>query len=127
MNVDEGILTNMDQLPITQLNYGGSEERFSWILYKVDYLKCSGKGQGVVYPSELYQNKLETIEAEIDGLSNRADDAENEIEILQDKTSKNKNDIISNDNDISTLKSRTTTLEAKANQNDYYFKYEARK
>ena len=89
MNVDEGILTNMDQLPITQLNYGGSEERFSWILYKIDYLKCYGKGQGVVYPSELYQNKLETIEAEIDGLLNRAEDAENDIEILEGKVDQN--------------------------------------
>jgi len=132
MNVDEGILTNMDQLPVTQVNYGGSEDRFSWILYKIDYLKCSGKGEGVTYPSELYQNKLETIENniqqnanEIDELSERAEDAEDEIAILHDQTTKNKNDIVANDNDISALKSRTTILEGKANQHDFYFKYAA--
>ena len=32
-NVDVGLLTNMDQLPVTQLNYGDSEERVSWIEY----------------------------------------------------------------------------------------------
>ena len=35
----------------------------------------------------------------------------------------NQNDIISNDNDVSSLKLRTTTLEEKANHDDYYFKY----
>ena len=32
-NVDIGILTNMDQLPVTQLNYGDSQDRISWIQY----------------------------------------------------------------------------------------------
>mgnify|MGYP003729687881 CR=1 FL=1 len=58
-----------------------------------------------------------------DGLSSRAEDAENEIENLKDQTSNNKNAIISNDNDISSLQSRTNILEGKTNQNDYYFKY----
>ena len=34
-NVDVGILTNMDQLPVTQLNYGDSQDRISWIEYNL--------------------------------------------------------------------------------------------
>ena len=34
-NVDVGVLTNMDQLPVTQLNYGDSQERVSWIEYEL--------------------------------------------------------------------------------------------
>ena len=79
-------LTNKDQLPVTQVNYGGSGGRFSWILYKVDYLKCSGKRHGVSYPSEIYQNKLQAIENdiqqnvnEITEVSKRTENAENNI------------------------------------------------
>ena len=34
-NIDIGILTNMDQLPVTQLNYGDSQDRISWIEYEL--------------------------------------------------------------------------------------------
>ena len=53
MDIDDGILSNLDQLPVTQLNYGESDNRFSWILYKLGYLACSGKASTAVYPSEL--------------------------------------------------------------------------
>jgi len=78
-NIDEGRLTNKKQLPVTQLNYGGSEARFSWILYKLDYLKCWGKAEGVIYPSENYQSKVETIENDIFSLESRATALEGEI------------------------------------------------
>ena len=132
INVDEGTLTNKNQLPVMKLNYGGSDGRFSWILYKVENLKCWGKAGGVRYPSEYYQTKFETIEKDIqenaDQITNLfelADEAENEITILQDQTTENENNIASNDNDISGLKSRTTALEGEVITNDYYFKYQA--
>jgi len=131
-----------------QLNYGGSDGRFSWILYQLENLKCWGKSDGVRYPSEYYQTKLETIENDIQEntdeitvltqetqndiqenanqiskLFELANQAETEIAILQDQTTENKNNIALNDNDISALKSRTTDLEGEAIRNDYYFKY----
>ena len=51
-DVDEGILTAMNQLPVTQLAYGGSLGRFSFVLYKLGYLECIGKSSTAVYPSE---------------------------------------------------------------------------
>ena len=134
LNVDEGTLTNKNQLPVMKLNYGGSDGRFSWILYKLENLRCWGKADGVIYPSEHYQTKLQTIENDILENSNQisnlfelANHAETEITILQDETTKNKNNIASNDNDISGLKSRTTDLEGEVITNDYYFKYQASK
>ena len=54
------------------------------------------------------------------------------LQILEDRTTKNQNDsiqlqdyIISNDRNISSLYSRTTKLEGKADQDDFYFKYKA--
>ena len=35
---DYGVLTSMTQLPITQLNYGGSSRSISWIEYSVGQL-----------------------------------------------------------------------------------------
>ena len=49
-NVDVGLLTNMDQLPVTQLNYGDSQGRQSWIQYELGQFICSGKNN--FYPSE---------------------------------------------------------------------------
>ena len=51
-NVDEGLLSNKDQLPVTQLNYGDSESRYSWIFYSLGSLRCSGKSPNAMYPSE---------------------------------------------------------------------------
>ena len=43
-NIDIGILTNMDQLPVTQLNYGDSQDRISWIEYELGPLgECQTK------------------------------------------------------------------------------------
>ena len=49
-NVDVGILTSRDQLPVTQLAYGASNHRYSWIHYTLGDLVCFGK-RGL-YPSE---------------------------------------------------------------------------
>ena len=120
-------MTSKAQLPITQLNYGDSEGRFSWILYQLGYLKCFGKEQGVVYLSEIYQNKIETIENDIhqnaDDITQLSVGIEDDFEVIQNQITTNTNDISSNDNDISSLKSRTSTLEGNVIQNDYYFKY----
>ena len=50
--IDEGILSNKDQLPVTVLNYGDSSSRYSWIIYELGHFKCSGKSEDTVYPSE---------------------------------------------------------------------------
>ena len=65
MNVDEGILFNSAQLPVTQLNYGGSLDRFSWVLYRLGFLRCSGKDDWAEYPSELIHNWVNRTETEI--------------------------------------------------------------
>ena len=50
VNIDEGVLTSMDQLPVTQLNYGDSQARYSWIYYSLGQLRCYGKSKP--YPNE---------------------------------------------------------------------------
>ena len=49
-NVDVGILSSRDQLPVTQLAYGASNHRYSFIHYTLGDLICYGK-RGL-YPSE---------------------------------------------------------------------------
>jgi len=55
-------------LPVTELHYGGSGERFSWILYELGFLQCNGKAKDAEYPSEIYKNHLEEIDGDIDQL-----------------------------------------------------------
>ena len=50
-NVDVGILSSRQQLPVTQLAYGASHRRHSWIHYTLGDLICYGK-RGL-YPSEV--------------------------------------------------------------------------
>jgi len=50
VNIDEGILTSKDQLPVMRLNYGDSMERYSWIQYTLGSFSCSGKNG--LYPYE---------------------------------------------------------------------------
>ena len=40
----------MDQLPVTKLNYGDSQARYSWIYYTLGQLRCHGKSKP--YPNE---------------------------------------------------------------------------
>ena len=40
----------MDQLPVTQLNYGDSQARYSWIYYTLGQFQCYGKSKP--YPNE---------------------------------------------------------------------------
>ena len=72
MNIDEGILTSKSQLPVTQLNYGGSSNRFSWILYKIEFLECHGKSDDGEYPSERNSNRIDAIETDIVALKSRS-------------------------------------------------------
>ena len=53
MDIDEGRLSSLSQLPVKTLNYGASEGRLSWILYRLGYLECTGKASGAKYPSEV--------------------------------------------------------------------------
>ena len=53
IDIDSGSLTNKNQLPVSQLNYGDSAGRYSWIEYKLGPLIC--QGQGVLYPSETFE------------------------------------------------------------------------
>jgi len=114
MNIDEGILTSKSQLPVTQLNYGGSSNRFSWILYKIDFLECHGKSGE--YPSEGNSNRIDTIEADIKDNQSNIEQNQNNIKAVE-------YDAEQNENEIGALKLRTTTLEGTVFQTDYYFKY----
>ena len=70
--MDEGILSNRSQLPVTQLNYGGSADRFSWVTFHLGPLRCSGKVDGGVYPSEMTEHRLSQIEHDIESLENQS-------------------------------------------------------
>ena len=50
VNSDTGILSSRDQLPVTQLAYGDSNHRYSFIHYALGDFVCYGK-RGL-YPSE---------------------------------------------------------------------------
>ena len=50
VNIDEGVFTSMDQLPVTKLNYGDSQARYSWIYYTLGQLRCHGKSKP--YPNQ---------------------------------------------------------------------------
>ena len=52
-NTDEGVLTNKDQLPVSQVAYGGGSGLYNFILYKLGYLECIGKDSGELYPGEI--------------------------------------------------------------------------
>lgn len=54
---DFGVLTSMEQLPVTQLNYGGSSEIYAWIEYYLGPFKCTGRRN--LYPSEVKSNSFE--------------------------------------------------------------------
>ena len=53
-DVDSGLLTNKNHLPVSQLNYGDSAGRYSWIEYELGPLIC--QGQGGLYPSETFEH-----------------------------------------------------------------------
>jgi len=53
-NVDEGLLTSMEQLPVMELAYGDSARRYSFIYYELGNFKCYGKKN--MYPSEILVN-----------------------------------------------------------------------
>ena len=53
-DVDSGLLTNKNELPVSQLNYGDSAGRYSWIEYELGPLIC--QGQGGLYPSESFEH-----------------------------------------------------------------------
>ena len=53
-DIDSGVLTNMKELPVSQLNYGDSAGRWSWIEYELGPLIC--QGQGGLYPSETFEH-----------------------------------------------------------------------
>jgi hypothetical protein len=51
--LDEGILTNKNHLPIKTLHYGDGDSKSSWIIYNIGDFKCSGKSENSAYPREL--------------------------------------------------------------------------
>ena len=79
MDIDQGILKNKKQLPVTKLNYGGSSGRFSWILYQLGFLRCHGKSDEAVYPSEQYQYQMQSIEDRITNNENNIDDIQQHV------------------------------------------------
>ena len=54
VNVDYGVLTSRDQLPVMELAYGDSQYRYSWIHYTLGRFTCEGKRW--IYPSEIHDN-----------------------------------------------------------------------
>ena len=119
------MLSDKNQLPVTQLNYGGSESRYSWIIYKLGHLECYGKAAGAHYPSEELPDRIQALEDDVQENSN-------EIVALKGRTAQNEIDIAAIEDDIdelrvdvNVLESRTTTLENNASPEDYHFKYKS--
>ena len=54
VNVDYGVLSSRDQLPVMELAYGDSQYRYSWIHYTLGRFTCEGKRW--IYPSEIHDN-----------------------------------------------------------------------
>merc|ERR1712184_183967 len=143
-NVDVGLLTSLDQLPVMELNYRATSGMFSWIAYRIGNLECSGKRNGKIYPSEVNKNKIEKIENDIDANTNEIRQNQNDIGQLKERTDENKNEIgrvnnrtadteneiaqlkertDENKNEIIAVESRTTNLEANVVEDDFYYKY----
>ena len=113
MDIDSGVLSNKNQLPVTALSYGGSENRFSWIIYQLGYLQCHGKAENIEYPSERNANKIHAIESDIDGLLVRTGNNEKAIDELVVQAGDNEDEIES--------------LKETVYFPDYYFKHQANK
>ena len=54
VNVDFGVLSSRDQLPVMELAYGDSQNRYSWIHYTLGRFTCERKRW--IYPSEIHGN-----------------------------------------------------------------------
>merc|ERR1712184_177450 len=113
-NVDVGLLTSLDQLPVMKLNYKSSSGMFSWIAYRIGNLECTGKRNVTIYPSEVNKNKMEKIENDIEANTNAIRQNQNDIGQLKERTDENKNEIgrVNNrtadtENEIDQLKERT--------------------
>ena len=97
-------MTNKDQLPVIQLNYGASGGRFSQILYKLDNLRCAGKADHAVYPSENNQNVIEILQNDIQQNTNK-------VAKLKGRTAQTENGVKQNANEIAGLTRRTDKSE----------------
>ena len=89
--VDEGILSNRDHLPVIQLKYGGSRERYSWLVYELGELRCHGKAVDKIYPSEQNAHRLENIETSVKDLTSVTKENTNSIGDLVENTLELKN------------------------------------
>ena len=52
-NIDEGVLTDRDQLPVRELAYGNGAGVYNALSYMVGHLECTGKDPKSVYPSKI--------------------------------------------------------------------------
>ena len=62
-------------------------------MYTLDNLRCAGKDDGVVYPSEMYQNKLEVIENDIQQNANEISEFTGRIDNTETGIEQNTNEI----------------------------------
>ena len=67
---------------MTSLNYGADGSIFSFIMYTLGYLKCSGKEAGVVYPSEDKKN-----------LFNQVQEVQKNVELMEVEVAKSRNNV----------------------------------
>ena len=104
--VDDGLLTSANKLPVIKLHYGGSLNRMSRIIYRLDPLICSGKSSH--YPSEdaevkfksleekniLLQQKLTSMEEKFNSFANETDEAITATDgLIQDLSSETENNL----------------------------------
>ena len=82
--VDDGLLTSAAKLPVIKLHYGGSLNRMSRIIYRLDPLVCSGKSTH--YPSEDVEVKFKTLTKKNNQLEQKLVDIEEKLTSLSNET-----------------------------------------
>ena len=82
--VDDGLLTSAKKLPVIKLHYGGSLNRMSRIIYRLDPLVCSGKSTH--YPSEDADVKFKTLEEKNNLLEQKLSGVEEKLNSFANET-----------------------------------------
>ena len=126
-------MSNRSHLPVTQLNFGRSSGRGSWVTYELGNLECAGKSG--IYPSEKNEHRIEKVETAVEQLhvvtSELADNSTAELLRLKSTVIQLKNASDENTNDIVDLvtiaNNHTEEIDVLQEKtgNDFYFRHAA--
>ena len=100
--VDDGLLTSAAKLPVMKLHYGGSLNRMSRIIYRLDPLICYGKSTH--YPSEEAEVKFKNLAEKNSLLEQKMTSIEEKLNLFSNETNEA---LVSTDGLIQDLSSET--------------------